>query len=148
VRAPLQTRRPIPQLRLALVLALIAQSIGATAANAKRRRHPPTFAGLKSATTCHPGPAAGGQTSSFHLEWEPATDRRTQSRNIVYEIYQASVSGGENFATPTYTSAPGATSFNTPQVALESTYFVVRARDRARLEDTNTVELQGENLCV
>jgi hypothetical protein len=110
---------------------------------------PPKFAGLKSATTCVPGPIGGGRTTSYHLSWDPATDNRTPSSQIVYDVYQATTAGGEDFSKPTYTTAPGVTSFNTPQVPTDQTFFfVVRARDRAGNRDSNKVERQGVNLCV
>jgi hypothetical protein len=110
---------------------------------------PPTFAGLTSATTCIPGPIGPpGRTSSHHLIWDPATDNVTPSSQIVYDIYQATTPGGENFSMPTYTTAPGATAFDTPQLSADQTfYFVVRARDQAGNEDSNTVERQGQNIC-
>jgi hypothetical protein len=133
---------------LALVVAVLL--IAGTPAQARRKDHtPPRFAGLKSAVTCIPGPSGPGRTSSFHLAWEPASDDVTPARKIVYEVYQASSAGGENFSSPTYTTAPGAKSFNTPQLASdENFYFVVRARDRAGNEDSNKLERQGQNLCV
>lgn len=111
-------------------------------------RNPPTFTGLESATTCIPGPIGPGRTGSYHLSWDPATDDVTPSNEIVYDIYQATTSGGQNFSMPTYITSPGATSFDTPQLPAEDTfYFVVRARDQAGNEDSNTVERQGQNLC-
>jgi hypothetical protein len=111
-------------------------------------RTPPTFAGLKSATTCIPGPIGGGQTSSYHLSWDPASDDVTPASEIVYDIYQATSPGGENFSMPTYVTSAGATSFDTPQLPSEGAfYFVVRARDEAGNEDSNKVERQGQNLC-
>ena len=84
-------------------------------AEAKRSDNtPPTFAGLKSATTCIPGPIGGGRTTSYHLSWDPASDDVTPQKKIVYDVYQATTSGGEDFSTPTYTTGPGATSFATP----------------------------------
>ena len=116
---------------------------------AKRDTIPPTFAGLKSATTCIPGPVGGGRTTSYHLSWDPAADNRTPSSQILYDIYQATTSGGEDFSAPTYTTAAGATSFDTPPLPTDRTfYFVVRARDRAGNSDSNKVERQGQNLCV
>jgi hypothetical protein len=68
---------------------------------------------------------------------------------IVYDVYQASAPGGEDFSTPTYTTAPGATSFVTlPLPTDQAVYFVVRARDKAGNSDANTVERQGQNLCL
>ena len=59
------------------------------------------------------------------------------------------MSGGEDFSVPTYTAAAGATSFDTPPLPADKTfYFVVRARDRAGNGDSNKVERQGQNLCV
>jgi hypothetical protein len=136
-------------LRLLLV-AVVALLIVCAPAQARRKDHaPPKFAGLESATTCIPGPIGAGRTSSYQLRWAAATDNVTPSSKIVYEVYQATKAGGENFSRPTYTAAPGATSFDTPQLPSEqSFYFVVRARDRAGNEDSNRVEREGQNLCV
>jgi hypothetical protein len=133
-----------------LVVAVAALLVLSAPAQARRRDHtPPVFAGLKSATTCIPGPIGPGITSSYHLAWDPATDNVTPSAKIRYEVYRATTAGGEDFSTPTYTTAPGATSFETPQLpADKSFYFVVRARDRAGNEDSNTIEREGQNLCV
>ena len=109
---------------------------------------PPTFAGLQSAVTCIPGPIRLNGKTSYQLTWEPATDNLTPSNEIVYKIYQATTSGGENFSKATYTTKPGVTSFNTPRLSeVKTFYFVVRARDRAGNEDSNTVEKEGQNLC-
>jgi hypothetical protein len=119
-------------------------------AQASRKDHtPPTFAGLKSATTCIAGPVGTGRTSSYHLSWAAATDDVTPSSKIVYNVYQATTAGGEDFSKATYTTAAGVTSFDTPQLPVDKYfYFVVRARDLAGNEDSNTVERQGQNLCV
>ena len=134
-----------------LVLLLVAALLLAASptALAKRDTVSPKFAGLKSATTCVPGPIGGGRTTSYHLVWDPASDNRTPSSQIVYDVYQASTAGGEDFSKPTYTTAAGATSFDTPPLPTDKTfYFVVRARDRAGNSDSNKVERQGQNLCV
>jgi hypothetical protein len=131
-----------------LLVATVALSAGSPAV-AKNDTTPPTFAGLKSATTCIPGPIGGGRTTSYHLSWDPATDNRTARSQIVYDVYQATAAGGEDFSVPTYTTRPGASSFDTPQLSTEQTfYFVVRARDKAGNSDSNKVERQGVNLCV
>lgn len=94
---------------------------------------PPTFGGLVSAT-------ALSQTT-VELTWDPATDDVTPSSNILYYIYLALMSGGQNYTTPTYVSVPGATSYNVPGLSQGMTYyFVVRARDEANNIDSNTVE--------
>jgi hypothetical protein len=131
-----------------LLVATVALSAGSPAF-AKKDTTPPTFAGLKTATTCVPGPIGGGRTTSYHLSWDPATDNRTPLSQIVYDVYQATAAGGEDFSVPTYTTRPGATSFDTPQLSTEQMFFfVVRARDRAGNSDSNKVERQGVNLCV
>jgi hypothetical protein len=134
----------------ALTLACAALLLLGAPAQARRKdRLPPKFAGLKSAVTCIPGPIGPGRTSSYHLSWEPASDDVTPSSKIVYEVYQASAPGREDFSKPTYKTAPGASAFSTPPLSSEGAfYFVVRARDRARKEDSNKVERLGENLCV
>jgi len=122
---------------------------GAPAQAHRKDRVPPVFEGLKSATTCIPGPIGPETKASYHLSWNAAKDNVTPSSGIIYEIYQATAPGGENFSQPTYATAPGATTFTTPSLPASQTfYFVVRARDRAGNEDSNTVERQGQNLCV
>jgi hypothetical protein len=137
---------------VSLLLAMVAAVLLVTssAAAAKRKDHtPPTFAGLKSAITCIPGPIGGGRTASYYLTWDPAIDNLTPSRRIVYDVYQADKSGGEDFSTPTYTAPAGATSFATPELPTdEPFYFVVRARDQAGNRDANSGEREGQNLCV
>ena len=133
---------------IALLALTTALATGSLARVATADRLPPTFTGLDSATTCLPGPS-DGQTASYQLHWHAATDNVTPSAQIAYDIYQATKSGGENFSSPTYTVRHGVTTFSTPPLpADKSFYFVVRARDRAGNRDSNLVERQGVNLCV
>ena len=112
-------------------------------------RTPPSFAGLQRAFACTPGPQRPGETTPFTLSWQAASDNVTPSSQIVYEIYLASAPGGESFSAPTWTSAPGATTFRTPGLPSHgSFYFVVRARDAAGNEDRNTVERHGSDPCL
>ena len=122
---------------------------GAAGRVSDRDGTPPRFQGLRSATTCVPGPIGGGGTTRYRLSWDAATDDRTPSTQIVYDVYQATTAGGENFASPTYTTPRGATGFDTPLLPTgEQFYFVVRARDRSGNSDANKVEREGVNLCV
>jgi hypothetical protein len=107
----------------------------------------PVFEGLQSAWTCIPGPIGAGQKTHYNLKWNAAKDDVTPSSEIVYKIYRATIPGGENFSRRTYRTV-GATSFETPLLPTGKTfYFVVRARDRAGNEDSNTIEKEGQNLC-
>src|SRR5213594_1196863 len=119
--------RRSPGVKSALVLLVVAVLVASPTASAKRRDHtPPTFAGLKSATTCVPGPIGGG-TTSYTLRWVAATDTVSPSNTIVYLVYQANAPGAEDFSMPTYTTAPGVTSFATPPLPADKpVYFVVR----------------------
>jgi hypothetical protein len=109
----------------------------------------PRFAGLASAFACTPGAQRPGETTPFTLTWKAASDPLTPSAQIVYEIFVAAKPGGENFSKPSWTTAPGATSFRTPGLASHgSFYFVVRARDGAGKLDLNTVEIRGVDPCL
>jgi hypothetical protein len=89
------------------------------------------------------------RTTSYTLRWDPGADHVTRAKKIVYDVYQASARGGEDFTAPTYTTAADATSFVTPPLpADQAVFFVVRARDVAGNRDSNKVERQGQNLCV
>ena len=100
---------------------------------------PPTFGGLESATAI--------SSTEIGLQWSDATDNVTPSSNIVYLIYMATTSGGQNFATPTATTAPGATTYTVAGLSPNTMYyFVVRARDEAGNTDANTVEKSATNL--
>jgi hypothetical protein len=133
---------------VALLVLTAAPTSVALARAASPDRTPPTFAGLQTATTCVPGPI-GGQSAGYVLRWDPATDDVTPSTKILYDIYQATAPGAENFSSATYTTRRGATTFTTPPLAADKLfYFVVRARDRAGNRDSNHVELLGVNLCV
>jgi hypothetical protein len=135
--------------KLLPAVALVLVAVQPAAALRQTDDQPPKFAGLASATTCVPGPIGGGRTTSYTLRWKPATDNVTRSKKIVYDVYQASAPGGEDFSAPTYTTAAGVTSFATPQLpADQAVYLIVRARDKAGNNDSNTVERQGQNLCV
>ncbi|HEY2512014.1 MAG TPA: fibronectin type III domain-containing protein [Polyangiaceae bacterium] len=96
----------------------------------------PTFGGATA--------AAPSSTTSLLITWQPATDAITPSSLLVYDVFVGTKAGGENFAAPTVTSPPGATSVVVDGLVAGSTYYaVVRARNQAKLSDTNTVETSG-----
>lgn len=95
----------------------------------------PTFAGLTSATV---------SGTAVTLNWNAATDNVSPASSILYLIYQATASGGQNYASPTATTVPGATSQTiTGLTPGTSYYFVVRAQDQAGNTDANKVEKSG-----
>ena len=121
--------------------------LGTRATRRLRRRATSTA----SRTMRIPSATAGGppRDSIYHLVWDAASDDVSAPGAILYDIYQSTSSGGERYDTPTYTTAPGATSFDTPKLSGSQHYFfVVRARDEAGNRDSNTVERSGRNLCV
>lgn len=92
----------------------------------------PSFTGLSTAT------ASG---LSVALSWSAASDTVSQPAQISYLVYQATSAGAQGFAVPTYTTAPGATSYTAGGLAPNATYyFVVRAQDGAGNVDTNRIE--------
>jgi hypothetical protein len=98
-----------------------------------RDTNPPTFAGLVSAT------ATGATT--VDLAWAAATDDLSPVSTLVYDIYFATSAGGEDYTTPRFTSAAGATTFKVTGLTPSTPYyFVVRARDQAGNRETNTIE--------
>lgn len=93
---------------------------------------PPLFSGLAAVYSNHP--------NSARLFWAPAMDDATKGRQITYHIYQSKTPGGFTFGQPSYTSTPGATDFLITDLSSDTTYyFVVRASDKGRNIDTNTV---------
>ncbi|MDX1959293.1 MAG: LamG-like jellyroll fold domain-containing protein [Leptospiraceae bacterium] len=89
-----------------------------------------TFTGLKYLTIL--------SATSVRLDWEAATS--TTSGSIEYNIYSASISGGQNFSTPLQTLTNVTTATITGITASTNNYYVVRAKDASGKVDTNTNE--------
>ena len=146
---PACSYRKVCPLYVVLVRTVGRFSFVVSSARARRDTRPPVFAGLKSATTCTPGPQRPGETTKYHLSWKPAHDNITPSAQIVYAVFESSTSGGEDFSQASWTTRPGATTFTTPRLPSNGlAYFVVRAQDRAGNEDHNDLERQGVNPCL
>lgn len=86
----------------------------------------PSFAGLSSATA-----ATGGAT----LTWSAATG----TAPLTYNVYEATSSGGENFASLTLTTN-SLSAFISSLSCTSTYYFVVRAVDGCGNIDTNEIE--------
>ena len=99
---------------------------------------PPNFAGLQGAVDAQTG-------GTVTLNWIAATDPDTVHSNsdpslpITYYIFYSTTSGGQNFMSPD-ASATGTTTDITGLTNGVQYYFVVRARDSAGNQETNTVE--------
>jgi Fibronectin type III domain len=100
------------------------------------------------------GPTFGGATSAMagkggavSLAWMPASDAMnvTPAAAMTYLVYESDTPGAEDYTMPTYVTAPGATSASVGHLpnAMETRYFVVRARDAAGNTDSNTHEVSS-----
>ncbi|MFO0677472.1 MAG: hypothetical protein U0169_13135 [Polyangiaceae bacterium] len=96
----------------------------------------PTFEGVSTADT-----APNGGVS---VHWKPATDDMTAPEGLVYFVYAGESAGTQNFAVPAAVSDPGATSVTVTLPKPNTPYsFIVRARDAAGNEDTNSAAITG-----
>jgi hypothetical protein len=95
---------------------------------------PPTFAGATGISNI--------TSTSVQLNWAAGSDTQTPTGEIVYDVYQASSSGGQAFTgAPVASSDPGASSVTVSDLTPATQYyFVVRARDKAGNHDTNVIE--------
>lgn len=97
---------------------------------------PPVFGGIVRAVeggVCCNGPV---------LTWDGASDNVTPANEIVYDIYTAATPGQEDLLTPTFTTAPGATSYQVSLGSPAGPYWIVRARDTTGNRDSNTHEVE------
>lgn len=94
---------------------------------------PPVFAG-----------ADGGIAISDNhvlVSWPIATDGSDPDYKATYLIFMSTVTGSFNYSTPSFTSAPGETSFLAGDLDPGTPYyFVVRAMDRAGNITSNTAQ--------
>jgi hypothetical protein len=86
----------------------------------------------------------GDGTVSFEVGWWPAVDDATSPDDIVYEVFQATSPGGEDFSQPTYVTGPGELTVTTPPLPSQTYYYVVRARDSDGNVDANTIEVSAQ----
>ncbi|MBU1410048.1 fibronectin type III domain-containing protein [Myxococcota bacterium] len=94
---------------------------------------PPVFSGLVVASAV--------SATQIDLFWGAANDDTTAAADLVYDVFQSTVSGGQTFGAPSYSTAPGATTLQVTGLTPQTTYhFVVRARDAAGNSDDNTQE--------
>ncbi len=99
-------------------------------------RTPPTFGGITSAMFFPADP------THAQLCWVAGTDDVTRPEQLVYEVYEATTPGGEDFTRlPKFTTGPGETcAMLAGRIPNETNCWVVRARDAAGNRDGNVVE--------
>jgi hypothetical protein len=96
----------------------------------------PSFEGVRA--------VAPASESSLLVVWSPASYGDTDPADFAYEVFVALKSGAQNFAAPTITSAPGATSALLTGLEKDTAYFiVVRAVAPDDARDENAVELEA-----
>jgi mono/diheme cytochrome c family protein len=94
---------------------------------------PPRFSGVRLAEPV--------STTEIDLFWDGASDDETSAAEITYNVYRGAAPGAEDFAQPAATLR-GATTVRVSGLDPDTEYcFVVRARDEAENEDTNTAEV-------
>jgi hypothetical protein len=103
---------------------------------------PPVFGGL---TSAHPIGACGfvdpTNPCRAQFAWTAATDNGSPAAAIVYDIYYGPTSGTQNYASPSYTTDPGVSTYTAPTSQTYVGCWVVRARDRRDNRDANTTEI-------
>ncbi len=94
----------------------------------------PTFSGAQSIERLSP--------TSTKVSWNAASDDSSAVSAIVYDVYVATTSGGQDFSTPTATTEPGALSYTLDGLTANvDPFVVVRARDEAANRDENRKEV-------
>lgn len=106
--------------------------------NTEPDQTPPVFEGARS--------AAAVSDSTIRVTWDPATDDRTITSDLVYHVFVGTAAGAENYSTPAIVSAPGATTAFVGGLERAPTkyFFVVRAHDGAGNEDENVQEVSAQ----
>jgi hypothetical protein len=96
----------------------------------------PTFGGITSLS-----PAS---TTSLLVTWDPASDPATPASEMAYAIYVATTAKGEIFDASHAVQIAGQTWFMLSGLTTGKPYFVVvRAINKAGIEDINAIELSG-----
>ena len=95
----------------------------------------PSFAGAASATAL---------PSAIRVDWSAASDEDTAAGDLVYLVYEASTSSGQDFAQPTVETEPGASSIVMGGLPVSTErFYVVRVRDSTGNTDGNTNEVSA-----
>ncbi len=98
---------------------------------------PPTFGGVGTVAV-----QSDARTATF--TWMPATDPATPQNEIVYDVFQGSSPGAEDFTTPIATSDLERRASRRCRPTPDSTlYWAVRASATRPATDSNTVEVSG-----
>ena len=85
--------------------------------------------------------------TSLRLSWSAGDDNLTPQSKIQYLIYVSDTTGGENFASPSFSTGAGDTSFSVTGLNPDTAYyFVVRAKDENGNIETNSIETPATTL--
>jgi hypothetical protein len=99
---------------------------------------PPVFAGV--------GTVTGVNATTLAIAWLPASDDTFAQSQLIYDVYLATQTGEQNFASPTVTVV-GTNSTEITGLTRETTYYVVvRARDPEDNINESTKEVSGATL--
>ncbi len=98
----------------------------------------PTFGGISTIADTMQG-------GTLQLSWSEAVD---SSPPITYNIYSATTSAGQNFASPPFATTSATSTYITSLTNDQVYYIVVRAENALGNEETNTVELATAPTCV
>ncbi len=93
----------------------------------------PSFSGATAAYASSSGTAT--------VVWHPASDDQAMGDELVYNLYVATSSGGQNFAAPDATITGATTAILSGLLPGETYYIIVRASDASSNSDVNTREV-------
>lgn len=98
---------------------------------------PPNFLGLETVSNV--------TATTADLTWKDAIDDKSATADIIYDVYQSTTSGGQDFTLPPFASSEkGATKMTLTGLSpATKLYWVVRARDAAGNRDSNKAEKSG-----
>src|SRR5262249_5136093 len=93
---------------------------------------PPTFDGSSVAAALDTP-----STSAVKITWSQASDDQLAPNQIIYDVYQSSTPGGEDFSATPAAEVVGVTEAIVNLTSRTTAYWIVRAKDSAGNDDGN-----------